>query len=158
VQSVVGKTGAVIAQQVADALNLGTAATHDVTTRPTDTTPGRGLKVGAFGVGQPITIPEVANLNDYTTPGDYQQDMDANANPALNYPVQLAGALKVMRVTSGGCVQEYTTFGVTRRKFLRGFHNGVWSDWVEFYHSGNDSNLVKTSRTISTGTGLTGGG
>lgn len=32
-------------------LGLGTAATHDVTTSPTDTTVGRVLKVGDFGIG-----------------------------------------------------------------------------------------------------------
>lgn len=115
--------------------DLGTAATHDVTTSPTDATLGRVLKVGDFGVGQTIWIPEGANLNDYITPGEYLQIANANANPELNYPAQLAGSLKV--VQSAGILQEYTTHGYTRRKFLRGFYEGVWSSWVEFYHTGN---------------------
>jgi len=137
--------------------DLGTAATRDVTTSRTDTTAGRLLKFGDFGVGYSIDIPQGANLNDYTTQGEYRQNMNANATPELNYPAQLAGALKVMNVANG-VIQEYTTFGSTRRKFLRGLYDVVWSGWVEFYSSGNDASLVKTSRTISTGTGLTGGG
>lgn len=121
---------------VHDALGLGTAATRDVTTSPTDTTPGRVLKVGDFGVGDTISIPQGANLNDYITPGEYFQTTNANANPELNYPAQLAGSLKVIRSTVSGCVQEYTTHGNTHRKFFRSLHNGVWSSWVEFYHSG----------------------
>lgn len=144
-------------------LGLGTAATRGVTTSSTDTTSGRVLKVGDFGVGNTIGIPAGANLNNYTTPGEYRQDANANASPELNYPAQLAGSLKVIQA-AGGVVQEYTTYGNTRRKFLRGFYNDVWSSWVEFYHSGNVDdlisglNLVPASRTISTGTGLTGGG
>lgn len=129
----------------------------DVTTSPTDTTAGRILKVGDFGVGNTISIPQGADLNNYTTPGEYKQNANANADPALNYPVQNAGVLKVAAV-SNGCVQEYTTYGQTRRKFLRGLYDETWSSWVEFYHTGNDANLVQASRTISTGAGLTGGG
>lgn len=131
----------------------------DVTTNRTDATLGRVLKVGDFGVGEPIWISQGQNLNDFITPGEYIQATNANAIPELNYPVQLAGALKVFKTTGNGFVQEYTTHGSTRRKFLRGRNDdGTWSSWVEFYHTGNDASLVKTSRTISTGTGLTGGG
>lgn len=132
-------------------------------TNPTDTTPGRVLKVGDFGVGATIWIKQGENLNDFTTPGEYHQSTNANAIPELNYPAQLAGSLKVMQAASG-VVQEYTTYGSNRRKFLRGMYGGSWSSWVEFYNTGNiaqlisDGNLVQTSRTISTGTGLTGGG
>lgn len=47
-----------------DNLALGTAATHDVTTSHTDTTDGRVLQVGDFGVGGfAITTPEVENFS-----------------------------------------------------------------------------------------------
>lgn len=113
----------------------------DLTTSPTDTTAGRVLKVGDFGVGATIWINQGENLNDFTTPGEYHQSANANAIPELNYPAQLAGSLKVMRAASG-VVQEYTTYGNTRRKFLRGLYNGSWSSWVEFYHTGNIAQLI----------------
>lgn len=108
-----------------------------MTTSPTDTTVGRVLKVGDFGVGYTIRIPSGANLNDYRTPGEYVQTLSGNAKPELNYPINFAGALKVLQGAGGSfVVQEYTAHGSNYRKFLRG-GGGSWSSWFEFYHSGN---------------------
>lgn len=114
---------------------------------PTDTTPGRVLKVGDFGVGNTISIPQGADLNDYTIPGEYFQPTNANAIPELNYPDQLAGFLKVAQTTGDGFVQEYTTHGDTIRKFLRGFYNGTWSSWVELYNTGNTDQPIGVDQT-----------
>src|SRR5690606_16149301 len=124
----------------------------DVTTSPTDMTAGRVLKVGDFGVGQPIVIPEGADLNDYTTPGEYVKRVSAYASPELNFPLEDgAGALKVMKASGGGIVQEYTIFGINRRKYLRGMEGGQWSSWVEFYTTNNISKLISDGNLYHTG-------
>lgn len=69
--------------------------------------------------------------------GEYWQGVDANATPARHYPVAMAGALKVMRTTSGlGCWQEYATYK-DNRLFTREFveSTGLWTDWVEWLNA-----------------------
>jgi microcystin-dependent protein len=82
------------------------------------------------------------SLDTYQTPGFYYQPQNASALLSNNYPIQLAGALVV--TTSAGVVQEYTTYGVNCRKFIRGFYS-TWSPWVEVFTSLNQLALGTTA-------------
>ncbi|HEY8354297.1 MAG TPA: pyocin knob domain-containing protein [Methylophilaceae bacterium] len=150
-------------EDVVRSSELGTAATHDVTTSPTDTTDGRVLTVGSLGLGNPITLTSSDDLNNIRSPGIYRH---TGGNAPANTPIPGAGIVTVFRGAPSGFVVQVWLDRGGQRNFQRAFNNdtGVWSSWVEFYSASNidklisDANLVQTSRTISPGTGLTGGG
>ncbi|WP_127958835.1 pyocin knob domain-containing protein [Serratia microhaemolytica] len=64
------------------------------------------------------------DLDDITAPGEYYQNVTSNATLALNYPVLVAGALKVYRtgVDDNGCRQVYMPYNSTAeyRRFAFG--------------------------------------
>lgn len=147
-------------EQMRADLGLGTAATHDVTTSPTDTTGGRLLKVGDFGIGI-TTLPTwpLATLNDSaTTPvGTGHYRISGIPDAPFNGVV-----LHINR--AGGDILQVAFNHTDNQIYFRGYYNNNWRPWNVLYHSGNvaylisGANLVPASRTISTGTGLTGGG
>lgn len=117
--------------------DLGTAATRDVTTSKTDTTEGRLLKVGDFGVGEPIILTSSDDLNDIMSPGIYSHSL---GNAPANTPVVYAGMLTVfIGDPSNFVVQVWRRREGQAREFQRTFdpNSGVWTDWVEFYNTGN---------------------
>jgi len=126
----------------------GTAATADVTTTTTDTTAGRLLKVGDFGVGvnTGLSIPS-GDYNQATVAGRY---VGAGAS-AVNAPSSLAayGTLQVAR--GGGYVSQYATFGSAASGLkveFRGSNNGTtWSPWQEIYHTGSTFDGIKFPAT-----------
>ncbi|EHR7500024.1 prophage tail fiber N-terminal domain-containing protein, partial [Escherichia coli] len=78
------------------------------------------------------------NLNDIkgTTSGFYYQPMSANAKPELNYPIQLAGALMVLKDGDNvghSCIQIYFVYNNPRISYSRAYNGGsdTWSDWVK---------------------------
>ena len=78
------------------------------------------------------------NLNDIkgTTSGFYYQPMSANAKPELNYPIQLAGALMVLKDGANvghSCIQIYFVYNNPRISYIRAYNGGsdTWSDWVK---------------------------
>ncbi|WP_249959758.1 prophage tail fiber N-terminal domain-containing protein [Escherichia coli] len=78
------------------------------------------------------------NLNDIkgTTAGFYYQPMSANAKPELNYPIQLAGALMVLKDGANvgySCIQIYFVYNNPRISYSRTYNGGsdTWSDWVK---------------------------
>ncbi|HHJ3480779.1 TPA: prophage tail fiber N-terminal domain-containing protein [Escherichia coli] len=78
------------------------------------------------------------NLNDIkgTTAGFYYQPMSANAKPELNYPIQLAGALMVLKDGANvgySCIQIYYVYNNPRISYSRTYNGGsdTWSDWVK---------------------------
>ncbi|EPE0396132.1 prophage tail fiber N-terminal domain-containing protein [Escherichia coli] len=78
------------------------------------------------------------NLNDIkgTTSGFYYQPMSANAKPELNYPIQLAGALMVLKDGANvghSCIQIYFVYNNPRISYSRAYNGGsdTWSDWVK---------------------------
>ncbi len=120
----------------ANTASLGTAASHDVTTSTTDTTNGRVLKVGDFGVGSPTMLPAGTDLNTFTTNGSY------DLQNAVNKPAGSAnwGYLRVIRQnnTNGYCYQEWTELNnANPRTYYRVQNLGTWSEWRELYHTGN---------------------
>ena len=76
------------------------------------------------------------NLNDIkgTTAGFYYQPMSANAKPELNYPIQLAGALRVLKDGANvgySCIQTYYVYNNPGISYSRVYNGGsdTWSGW-----------------------------
>lgn len=79
-----------------------------------------------------IEIGDAADLNTYTTTGDYHQSASARAGNGTNYPAALAGKLEVKASDSGTFVyQEYTAYNSTARKFYRCKYGSTWYAWKE---------------------------
>lgn len=81
------------------------------------------------------TLGEAVDLDDYTTPGDYFQRLNANAAAGTNYPADYAGLLEVRATHDGAFVyQRYTTYreasGGTRC-YVRNWYVSTWGAWNE---------------------------
>jgi hypothetical protein len=79
------------------------------------------------------------DLNTVTTSGWYVQSSNANATVPNNYPVALAGTLKVYGVNTVHITQEYHSFANNNDVYRRYFYNGNWSLWVKLWDSGDFS-------------------
>ena len=125
----------------------GTAVTQSAT----DTTAGRLLKVGDFGVGVEALNP-ATDLNNLQTNGVFQ----FGNNPA-NRPSAIGSGTAFVCL-----VQNWTAFNLTQqtifvygslatnRMYQRKRISNVWGDWVEFYHTGNLSPVETTgNQTIA---------
>lgn len=86
------------------------------------------------------------DLNTVVTYGYYYQDTNTNATSARNYPIQLAGSLEIYR--TAGIIQEYTTYGSSKRKFIRGYYNNQWSEWSEIL---TNLSIGTTAGTVAAG-------
>lgn len=89
------------------------------------------------------------DLNSFTGPasgaGEYYQNVNTSATPANNYPVQLAGSLKVYITGAGssaGCIQEYRVWNGARI-FIRNFTGSRWSSWIEIITAGDPASARK---------------
>lgn len=116
-------------------LALGTAATATLTTSTTDTTAGRVLKVGDFGLGA-VTAPLVLNCNNIRDSGTYSYDYtvgSVNGPSGLNY-----GSLVDVAFSHAGHSQLFLEHG-SSRLFTRSSYIGhtAWSPWVEVATSAN---------------------
>jgi len=87
---------------------------------------------GSIGAGD--------DLNTYTTTGIWHQNLDANAASGTNYPVPLAGMLRVY-ASSMMVYQEYFAYGVNAT-YIRKHYNGVWQPWHQVYDSGHKPSLT----------------
>ncbi len=126
-------------------LGLGTAATHDAQTSLTDTTAGRLMEVGAFGLGGGSIILTGSEWDVTSMPNQFVRatnSSDSIFNRAgvglhLRYATTYAAQL-FMGVTSTLSIKARATSG-----------SGVWGAVQELYHTGNLVNPV-------TGTGSAG--
>ena len=74
-------------------------------------------------------IDDSKSLDEYTTTGVWQQNVNANASLSLNYPVSRAGLLQVIN-TGGQTYQTYTEFN-SGTMFYRGRYLSRWGAWKE---------------------------
>lgn len=75
-------------------------------------------------------IGNAQNLNNYTTPGTYDQPSNAQAAAGSNYPIGLAGMLTVQRATGGYMIyQMYQTYRDGNQLYWRSWYD-TWSAWV----------------------------
>jgi hypothetical protein len=145
----------------ANSSSLGTASSSDVTTSTTDTTAGRLLKVGDFGVGGD-SIVTATNANDLILPGQtWVANFDTlESAAAAGYPNLGTGATPTWwnTQTYGTSTrltqftqQAYNLVSYVERTFFRTRHDSTWSPWREIYHTGNILGTVSQSGGIPTG-------
>jgi hypothetical protein len=103
-------------------LGLGTAALSNVTTSNTDTTAGRLLKVGDFGVGSPVLLPNT-DLNTLINSGEYYC-----SGSLVNSPAGVEGWLRVAGINSSYCTQYFTQVA-SGATYIRVLNASVWSAW-----------------------------
>lgn len=106
-----------------DNLGLGKLATHDSLSAG---------EVGAVPLAS-ISLPSDLNLNDLTTPGEYFQNVSSNATLEKNYPLNVAGAIKVIAtgVDPGACRQFYYPYDDHDEYRRYAYGNPlVFSEWV----------------------------
>lgn len=139
------------------ALQLGTAATANVTTSVTDTTAGRVPTVGWMGLGGNAI--SVSDINSLTVSGFYYC-----AGGSIGSPVNIAGCVDHREISGGYAIQYYFCYGASiaadvNRVFIRHKDTGVWEAWHELRHSGNQLDIgttVGSARTaLQLGTGAT---
>lgn len=129
-------------------LGLGTGSLATVQTSTTDNVVGRLLTVGAFGLGAAavqITDPDVV----FRPSGLYDV---ADTATWANRPT--AGWTRIFHIThsnvAGFASQiAFGNFDVqgTNRMFIRTASAGVWTAWMECWHSGNFNPNLKLSTT-----------
>lgn len=139
-----GGTGASTAAGARTNLGLGTAAVANVTTSTADTTAGRLLKVGDFGLGA-TSGPQISDCNTVTVNGIY-----SFTNTTTNTPISASFGSLIMTGRAGSEQSQVclvNTNANTVRMFIRNRYSttaGVWGEWVETFHTGNVSSSAQT--------------
>ena len=125
-------------------LGLGTAATATLTTSPIDTTAGRVLKVGDFGLG---TDSQATNIDPNTVRyGSVIGPVSQPNAPTIECVIWSGGR-------SGGARSSQLAIdhGSTARAWIRNYNSGragaEWCTWNEIWTTGN---LVKTTSATDT--------
>ena len=140
-----GKSATGHGHTISDVSGLGTAAGANVTASATDTTAGRLLKVGDFGLGAsvPPQLP-VSDLNNLLLAGCW--------NVSGNTPNWPFGG-------EGGAVQQFMhgantyivqiAYASTSNKILTRAKTSstTWTPWREIYHTGNFDPATKVNTT-----------
>lgn len=115
-------------------LGLGTAAVQNITTTPTDTTGGRLLKVGDFGIGSVSGI-SIDDANTVPSSGIYAvQTSTANIPSGVG-----AGGVVINQIWDSNTTQQILTFG--SRLWIRTKSNS-WGAWQEVYTTNNSNALA----------------
>lgn len=68
------------------------------------------------------------DLNTFTVPGSYGQNLTSNATLALNYPIARAGGLLVQRAANNMVNQTYTDYQ-NGSQWVRSMYQTTWSAW-----------------------------
>jgi hypothetical protein len=117
-------------------------ATAEVTGQDTVT---RNIAVSGSLTGGTTSLGTAGtDLNTLTVTGTWHQAGSANAAPALNYPVGLAGFLEVIAqpgTAAGQVLQRYTAYNIGNQSnamnvWQRSLYGGVWTDWIQTYQNG----------------------
>lgn len=139
-----GGTGGRNAPEARTGLGLGTAATAALTVGNVDTTPGRALKTGDFGVGSDAVL--VTNWNDaYNNLGGAFIAGNASSPGGTGVSINATG----INLRRGGLVGAQMMFynGDNQLMFRTAF-NG-FGPWVKVYHTGNTTRMAdNTLRAI----------
>ena len=131
---------------------LGTAATANVTTSPNDTTAGRLLKVGDFGIGSngfrgyPV--------NDFNSPdnADVPVGIYSFNTTFDNRPVDTTGIMIVASRASGEKINILVTGGTsTPDMYFRRVTESSIGPWQKNYHTDNIVGTVSQANGVPTG-------
>jgi hypothetical protein len=128
----------------------GTINGTAVTQSDTDTTAGRLLKVGDFGVGGDIAT-NVVDLDALVVSGKYVVTQGSPNTPTPNefFYVDVTSHIANVWVKQVASTLGTNVTGV--KTFERYLRNGTWQPWVEIYHTGNILGTVSQSGGVPTG-------
>lgn len=120
-----------------------------VTQNATDTTTGRLLRTGDFGLGvnnTPTTL--VADMDAHRISGQFRF-----ASTTVGKPAPSSGVfLHLMRSSSGDTIaQVQVAFGADYRIYHRALNVGVWTAWQRIYHQGDTLGTVSQTAGVPTG-------
>jgi hypothetical protein len=139
------------ADQAAMRVTLGLIPTSSLI----DTTGGRLVKTGDFGLGTAISLTAADNLDTILTSGLFYNSSSGNTT-GNNYPLASAGALIVVARSSTNVIQKFISYGGTStasglREFTRSWGTSGWGPWVEQFHQGSLLGTVSQSGGVPTG-------
>ncbi|MDG9809436.1 tail fiber protein [Pseudomonas juntendi] len=125
------------ATEARTALELGTAAQADLTLNNRDSTVGRVLRVGDFGLGT-TDLPDLQlDLDTLTATGFYLV-----TSSSTNMPLSGSTGMVIVMTNANKWTQQIFMPQSSTRMFQRASNNGVWSAWTEVW---NSNNLEKTT-------------
>ncbi|QYW06623.1 putative tail fiber protein [Pseudomonas phage UAVern] len=110
------------------------------TTSNTDTTAGRIVQTGNYGLGNSIPLADNADLDTVIVSGNYRLANHPGLPSAASY-----GQLMVIR---GQDTIVQIAFGYQNRTFSRSGNPAVvggagnWGNWIEYYNTGNTAQIV----------------
>lgn len=122
---------------------------NNVTASDSDTTAGKLLKVGDFGLGAAGTVKtRVTDLNAITAAGFYVTNTSATPAPVAGQPGYLWH-----QDWDGVATNKRQVFFLSslERFFIRYCISGVWGSWSEVYHNFNIVGTTSQSGGIPTG-------
>lgn len=137
------------------AMGLGTAATSNITTSPIDTTAGRLLKLGDYGLGSQNAIISNTNLNDLLRTGFYMGDSLGNSPDGS---ISWFYVVHQEHGAAGFSIQHATLLGTNPLCYVRAKNSGTWGAWRTEWDSGNFDPATKQAAhaNLSALSGLTG--
>ncbi len=100
-----------------------------VTQSDTDTTAGRLLKVGDYGIGANATAPLLTNMDAATVPGGATYRYDASTTGAKPAGAAAAGWVETLRLDGGTMAQRLTEAATAMRVWRRNYTAGSWGAW-----------------------------
>lgn len=136
-------------------LEVGTAASADLTATDTDATPGRALKTSDFGIGGAVSAWAPTDLNELYVGGLYRYTASALNAPFPGIPgtVQVIG-----RAADGSAWSQLATAaaGGANRLAVRSKSQGVLTPWAEAWTTLNlekqaGQNDVTSGRVLTVG-------
>lgn len=120
----------------------GTISGTAVTQSAIDTTAGRLMKVGDFGIGTAGAPATVVNLDDGTLASGSYITHPINTN-AGTWPTGMAAGfavLHVQRISAVALVESLTPLEVSKGVWIRSFNSGVWTAWARAVNDERGSN------------------
>lgn len=113
-----------------------TTTSFEATTSTSSNLHSIALQPGVYFTGQfiytPVRIPASANLNSYTTVGEYYSPANADVSTMSNCPTTQAFSLTVKQ--HAGKLQSLTTYNTNRiLKYERNLYGETWGSWKRIY-------------------------
>lgn len=143
--------GAARAVLSATALQVDVALTGTaITQSQTDTTAGRVLKVGDFGLGVVSNPVMVTDLNLATTNGLYALPNTGVTNTPDGWTTG-QGVLMVTTSSNGNNVVQVLGRVINADRWTRSRSGTVWGAWHRMFHAGNVLGTVSQSAGVPTG-------
>lgn len=119
-------------------LGLGTAATKNAQTSPTDTTAGAMMAVGAFGLGTTVQA-DIESLDGISATGLFRFGINSVGRPpSIDYGTVNAVVRSSAEQTQIALAANIDSCAIRHKV------GGVWSSWSALFHTGNISSFAQT--------------